>query len=44
MDCGGGAKDRGKPPLRKKDVGDTLRPLDCDTCCKCGKTGHWSRD
>ncbi|CAA0806572.1 Gag-Pol-related retrotransposon family protein [Striga hermonthica] len=39
---GGYGKHRGKAP-QKKD-GNNARPIDKDTCRRCGKTGHWARD
>ncbi|CAA0813557.1 Unknown protein [Striga hermonthica] len=40
---GGYGKRRGKAPQKKKD-GNNARPIDKDTCRRCGKTGHWARD
>ncbi|CAA0841943.1 cysteine-rich RLK (RECEPTOR-like protein kinase) 8 [Striga hermonthica] len=40
---GGYGKHRGKAPQKKKD-GNNARPIDKDTCRRCGKTGHWARD
>ncbi|CAA0822344.1 cysteine-rich RLK (RECEPTOR-like protein kinase) 8 [Striga hermonthica] len=39
---GGYGKRRGKAPQKKDD--NNARPIDKDTCRRCGKTGHWARD
>ncbi|CAA0827650.1 Gag-Pol-related retrotransposon family protein [Striga hermonthica] len=39
---GGYGKRRGKAPQKKDD--NNARPINKDTCRRCGKTGHWARD
>ncbi|CAA0839612.1 cysteine-rich RLK (RECEPTOR-like protein kinase) 8 [Striga hermonthica] len=40
---GGYGKHRGKATQKKKDD-NNARPIDKDTCRRCGKTEHWARD